>query len=124
MKFCLKKKVLFYVSCIGIVLINISCGVFKDTPKEISKKFEETTLSPIIYTENYEGREVRFLVSKKIDNTLPTIIFIHGAPGSLGNYFSYLKDTVSEKQKHVLRLVFKDVAYRQFISSQKSEPQI
>ena len=36
----------------------------------------------------------------------------------------YLKDTVSEKQKHVLRLVFKDVAYRQFISSQKSEPQI
>ncbi len=36
----------------------------------------------------------------------------------------YLKETVSEKQKHVLRLVFKDVAYRQFISSQKSEPQI
>lgn len=36
----------------------------------------------------------------------------------------YLKDTVSEKQKHILRLVFKDVAYRQFINSQKSEPQI
>ena len=35
----------------------------------------------------------------------------------------YLKDSVSEKQKHVLRLVFKDLAYRQFISSQKSEPQ-
>lgn len=36
----------------------------------------------------------------------------------------YLKDTVSEKQKHILRLVFKDVAYRQFISSQQNEPQI
>jgi hypothetical protein len=36
----------------------------------------------------------------------------------------YLKETVSEKQKHILRLVFKDVAYRQFISSQQNEPQI
>jgi hypothetical protein len=36
----------------------------------------------------------------------------------------YLKDTVSEKQKHLLRLVFKDLAYRQFINSQQGEPQI
>ncbi len=36
----------------------------------------------------------------------------------------YLKDSVSEKQKHTLRLVFKEVAYRQFISNQQSEPQM
>jgi hypothetical protein len=36
----------------------------------------------------------------------------------------YLKDTVTEKQKHILRLVFKDVAYRQFISNQQSTNQI
>ena len=36
----------------------------------------------------------------------------------------YLKDEVSEKQKHVLRLIFKEVAYRQFISNQESISQI
>ena len=36
----------------------------------------------------------------------------------------YLKDEVSDKQKHVLRLIFKEVAYRQFISNQESISQI
>ena len=31
----------------------------------------------------------------------------------------YLKDDVPDKQKHVLRLIFKEVAYRQFISKQE-----
>ncbi len=36
----------------------------------------------------------------------------------------YLKDTVSEKQKHTLRLIFKEVAYRQFIENQQADPNI
>jgi len=32
----------------------------------------------------------------------------------------YLKEEVSDKQKHLLRLIFKEVAYRQFISNQES----
>lgn len=33
----------------------------------------------------------------------------------------FLKDSVKEKDKHTLRLIFKDVAYRQFIQSQDKE---
>jgi hypothetical protein len=32
-----------------------------------------------------------------------------------------LKDTVSEKEKHTLRLIFKDVAYRQFMKKQEEQ---
>lgn len=32
-----------------------------------------------------------------------------------------LKETVSEKEKHTLRLIFKDVAYRQFMKKQEEE---
>ena len=32
-----------------------------------------------------------------------------------------LKETVSEKEKHTLRLIFKDVAYRQFVMKQEDE---
>lgn len=32
-----------------------------------------------------------------------------------------LKDTVSEKEKHTLRLIFKDIAYRQFMRKQEEE---
>jgi len=35
-----------------------------------------------------------------------------------------LKDTVSEKEKHTLRLIFKDIAYRQFINKQEQLEQI
>ncbi len=33
-----------------------------------------------------------------------------------------LKETVSEKEKHTLRLIFKDVAYRQFMKKQEEQP--
>lgn len=33
----------------------------------------------------------------------------------------FLKDNLSERSKHELRLIFKDVAYRQFLSSQETE---
>lgn len=33
----------------------------------------------------------------------------------------YLKEEVSEKQKHILRMVFKEVAYRQFLQQQEKE---
>ena len=35
-----------------------------------------------------------------------------------------LKETVSEKEKHTLRLIFKDIAYRQFINKQEQLEQI
>jgi len=35
-----------------------------------------------------------------------------------------LKETVSEKEKHTLRLIFKDVAYRQFVNKQEQQEQI
>ena len=89
MKISLKRHSLFLTF---YIIIATSCSSFKDSPKKIFKEFKETGLTPVIYTEDYQGKTIRFIASKPINNTLPTLLFIHGAPGSGGNYFKYLKD--------------------------------
>lgn len=36
----------------------------------------------------------------------------------------YLKDPISEKQKHVLKLIFKDVAYKEFMKREEEQEQL
>lgn len=92
MKFYFKKQLLFSAIYILIIIGNTSCISFRDTNKKVVKEFNKVALSPVIYQENYKGNSIRFIASKAINNTLPTLLFVHGSPGACGDYFRYLKD--------------------------------
>ncbi len=69
-----------------------SCMSFKESDKRVNKTFKKVNKIPQIYRANFNGKTIRYIADKKINNDLPTILFIHGAPGTSDNFFDYLKD--------------------------------
>lgn len=57
------------------------------------RSLKKLGVTPKIYHENYHGKKIRFIAAKPIDTNLPTLLFIHGAPGASKDFFSYLEDT-------------------------------
>ncbi len=88
----LRKLLRFLPIYILLMIISTACVSFRESDRKVFRKFKKTTLTPKIYRIPFEERELRYIAAKEIDTQLPTILFIHGAPGSAGNYFRYLKD--------------------------------
>ena len=88
----LKKLLRFLPLYLLLMIISTACVSFRESDNKVFRKFKKTTVTPKIHRINFDGRQLRYISDKEINATLPTILFIHGAPGSAGNYFRYLKD--------------------------------
>ncbi|MCF6348513.1 MAG: alpha/beta hydrolase [Flavobacteriaceae bacterium] len=77
---------------------------FRESDKRIYKKFKKVNKTPQIYRENYKGKTVRYVSAKPIKNSLPTLLFIHGAPGSGDSFFRYLQDDDLSKKATIITL--------------------
>jgi len=85
-----------------LMIISTACVSFRDSDKKVFKKFKETHITPKIYQTNFEDTQMRYIASAEISAALPTILFIHGAPGSGSNYFTYLKDEQLGKNANLI----------------------
>ena len=93
-----KTRFIFLCTFLVVFLVMNSCMSFKTSDKHVYKKFKKANKIPQIYRENYKNKTIRYISTKPINNNLPTLLFIHGAPGSADNFFVYLKDNdLSEK---------------------------
>jgi len=90
--FSIKKRLIFSLFTLILVISFNSCMSFKQSDKRVYKEFKKVNLYPNIYRENFQGKTLRYIASKPIDNKQPTLLFIHGAPGASDNFFNYLKD--------------------------------
>ncbi len=98
----LRKLLRFLPIYILLMIISTACVSFRESDQKVFRKFNKTTVTPKIYRTSFENKELRYIADKEIDTQLPTILFIHGAPGSAGNYFSYLKDPVLGKKANLI----------------------
>lgn len=97
-----KKKPQFLFFFLLLFFLINSCMSFKQSDKHINKVFRKANKIPVIYRENYQGKAIRYIASDYINNNLPTILFIHGAPGSSDNFFKYLKDDDLSKKANLI----------------------
>jgi pimeloyl-ACP methyl ester carboxylesterase len=77
-----------------IVLLILIYVFFKPkSDKEIRGFFEESNLNIKIDYENFQNKIFRVVSTrKKIDTTLPNLLFVHGSPGSAMDFKQYLLD--------------------------------
>ncbi len=75
---------------------------FKESDKRINKTFNKVNKSPVIYRKDYKSKTIRYIADKPIDKELPTLLFIHGAPGSSEDFFDYLKDDDLSKRANLI----------------------
>jgi pimeloyl-ACP methyl ester carboxylesterase len=85
-----------------LMIISTACVSFRESDAKVFRKFKETAVTPKIYRMQFEDKELRYIADKTVDVDLPSIIFIHGAPGSAGNYFRYLKDEELGKKANLI----------------------
>jgi pimeloyl-ACP methyl ester carboxylesterase len=82
---------------IGIILIlwlilAQSCMSFRMTDNEAKEKFKAKGVDVVINTITLNNRHLHYL--KTGSDALPTIVFVHGTPGSWDAFENYLEDTV------------------------------
>ncbi len=87
-----KKKLIIFLSLFFLLALANSCMSLRVDDKSILKEFNEFQRLPIIYHTTFKGKTMRYLVSKPFNNKLPTLLFVHGAPGSLSDFNRYLRD--------------------------------
>lgn len=64
------------------------------TDEEIVEKFEDSAFQPHISYELFQGKRVRMVkMQSSTDTLLPTLVFVHGSPGSAMDFQRYLKDS-------------------------------
>ena len=102
MSFLKLTKIVFYLSVAIFFLSISSCATFRKSDSHIYKQFKKVSKTPLIYRENYQGKTIRYIADKPINNELPTLLFIHGAPGAGNNFFDYLKDDDLRKKANLI----------------------
>ena len=71
--------------------------------QQILRAFEDGQQQPHIDRLSFQGREVRLIKMQAVDDKeLPTIVFIHGSPGSSMDFKRYLKDEDLNAQANLI----------------------
>lgn len=91
------KRILMKISLVtGIVLVlwlvfAQSCMTFRKADTEAVAQFKKAGVSVVFNTITVNGRQLHY--AQTGDSNLPTIVFVHGTPGSWDAFEGYLKDT-------------------------------
>ncbi len=102
------KKVLKIIGIILMVLIVAFSILFYRIFRPLSdlqivEKFETETIQPFIKHIDFRDKKVRVIqMQKEIDSTLPTLIFVHGSPGSSMDFKRYLSDEELNKKANLI----------------------
>lgn len=74
-----------------------------DTDEEILDQFEGEAYKPHISYENFKGFQVRVIgMQEYIDEELPTLVLVHGSPGSAMDFKKYLKSEALNKISNIM----------------------
>ena len=96
---------------IGIVMGILIVGLFIAAHVLLKPRSDEKVLEqldnlhhkPHIFYNSFKEYTYRVVaMQKKIDTTLPTLVFVHGSPGSVLDYSRYFKDSLINTKANIL----------------------
>jgi len=99
-----KKRLIIPLSLFALLIFANSCISLRMTDKKVLESFKEHNQTPKIFHINYQGKPMRYIASKAIDKKLPTLLFIHGAPGSSADFYRYLRDPDLNKKANLISI--------------------
>jgi pimeloyl-ACP methyl ester carboxylesterase len=73
------------------IILAPACMTFREADSTMKQKFRKKGIQLNTFTEKIEGKHIHY--AKTGDDTLPTIVFIHGTPGSWDAFAMYLMDS-------------------------------
>lgn len=98
-------KILAIISGVLLVGLFIAVQVLlkPKSDDKVLEKLENPYHKPHIYYNSYKQYKYRVIsMQRDIDTTLPTLVFIHGSPGSVLDYSRYFKDSTLNTKANIL----------------------
>jgi len=96
---------------IGIVILILSTGLFiaahvllkPKSDTKVLEKLNNTHHKPYVFNNTYKEFNYRVVAMQAaIDTTLPTLVFVHGSPGSTLDYSRYFKDSLLNSKANLI----------------------
>ena len=89
-RFFMKSMIVFGIILVVWIIFAQSCMTFRKTDDEMKKQFESKGVQLKTATKEIDGRHIHYAQTGK--DSLPTLVFIHGTPGSWNAFANYLED--------------------------------
>ena len=80
----------FVVILLVWIIFAQSCMTFRKADDEMKKEFEQKGVTLKTSTAKIDGRNIHY--AQTGEDSLPTLVFIHGTPGSWNAFSNYLED--------------------------------
>lgn len=87
----------------GVILFINSCVSFHTEDRKVERYFEKRKVPARIRYIDFQGRPTRY-IETGLDQEGKLIVFVHGAPGSSNNFFSYLADSALCQQARLVSI--------------------
>lgn len=93
-------SITFFILLVGFYIAFVQFTNPKSN-KEVLKKYENSIIKPVISYDTLNGLKYR-KISLKTNDTLPTLVFVHGTVGSLNDFNKYLSDSLLQSKFNML----------------------
>ena len=103
---------LFLILLLFWILMAPACMTFRKSDRTMKKQFEEKGVTLQTATINVEDRHIHY--AKTGNDSLPTIYFIHGTPGSWDAFAGYLRDSLLTKKYRLVSIDRPGFGYSDF----------
>jgi len=93
------KKLLYILLFFSLIIFLQNCFLNKYiyTDKELKEHYKTLSFSPEYRNQTFLDKKIHYAVINKNDS-LPLLVFIHGAPGAWYGYINLMDDTVLQKK--------------------------
>ncbi len=109
--FRILKKVLLALLVIWLIAVQ-GCDKWRTPDKTAIENFKKDGVTLTAHTENINGHKLHYVATGS--DTLPTLIFVHGSPGSWNAFETYLKDVDLLKHFHLISIDRPGFGYSDF----------
>lgn len=114
--FHFKKRYIAYSLMVLYIVICQSCMTLRFSNKETKKYFEASNTEFQDKTIVFEGYKIHYLETGATQN--PTLLFVHGSPGSWNAFKEYLKDSLLLKKYRMIAIDRPGFGYSDFGKAQ------
>jgi pimeloyl-ACP methyl ester carboxylesterase len=115
-----QKRYWFLLTLLTLIITANSCITLRKSDKSVIKSFKKVNQTVQIYRTNFNGKSMRYIADKAFDKKLPTVIFVHGAPGSSDNFYKHLQDKDLKEKANLITVDRLGYGYSDFGHSETS----
>ena len=113
-----KKWAIVVITILVLSQYLSGCFSFRMSKSEVEKYFAESDIKPKLSKYTLDHRTINYL-DTEVDS-LPMVIFLHGAPGSLSAFIHFFKDTSLQQASRIVSVDRPGYGYSNFGWSEKS----